>query len=144
MKKYSFPLAAALRARQLQQDVARSELQKANLAADAAQLVAKASLEHYEQVRGGNDADFLAGRQQAGLAAGSLTDARLALAAARAAVDEAMARYLEAAKAVSVLEHLDERRRQEHRLDAQREEATVVDELVVARHALRRKASGGD
>ncbi len=135
MKRYSFNLAAVLRARRLQQDVAKADLQKANMAATAAELAAKASLEHYRQVSRPEDNRFLAQRQQAELAAGSLAGARQALVAARVAVDDAMARYVDAAKAVSVLEHLDQRGRQEHRLAVQHEEAAVVDDLVVSRHA---------
>lgn len=135
MKRYSFGLAAVLRARKLQQDVAKADLQKANMAATAAELAAKASLEHYRQVNVPEDGRFLAQRQHAELAAGSLVGARQAVVAARAAVEEAMARYVDAAKAVSVLEHLDERRRHEHRLAVQHEEAGIVDDLVVSRHA---------
>ena len=134
MKRYSFGLAAVLRARRLQQDVAKADLQKANMAATAAELAAKASLEHYRQVSRPEDGRFLAQRQQAELAAGSLAAARQVLAAARVAVDDAMARYVDAAKAVAVLEHLDERRRHEHRLAAQHEEAAIIDDLVVSRH----------
>jgi hypothetical protein len=39
-----------------------------------------------------------------------------------------------AAQAVSVLEHLDERRREEHAVEVAHQDATLLDELGMARH----------
>lgn len=140
MRRYKFDLDPVLRARRVQQDAARSELQKANLAAQAADLAARSSLAHYQElVSVAPDATaFAAGRQQSELAAGALIGARRSLTAAKAAVDQAMQEYLSSVKAVSVLERLDERRRDEHAAVAAREEAATIDDIVTARHMRQR------
>jgi flagellar export protein FliJ len=142
MKRYQFNLAAALRARRAQEDVAKSHLQKANLAAVAAELAASNSLAHYEEVKSSSGEALVAQRDRAVLAARAVLEARQSLTATRAAVGEAMDNYFAAARAVSLLERLDERRRDEHALEVQREEASVSDELSAARHFRRLRRSG--
>ncbi|MGH9106145.1 MAG: hypothetical protein ACRDZX_09960 [Acidimicrobiales bacterium] len=137
MKRYQFELAPVLRARRLQEGLARSELQKANLAAAAAERAEHQSLAHYDQLTGSEDAEWPWQRERSVLAAQAVVQARRSLAATTAAVGAALDGYLAAAKAVSVLEHLDERRREEHALAASHEQATLVDELVTSRHARR-------
>lgn len=135
MRRYSFNLGTVLRARQLQQDVALGALQKARMAAAAAELAANTSLSHYEQLRGPDDDNFMAHRQRSELAAQAAVCAQDVLAGARATVAASMNEYVVATQAVSVLEHLDDRRRKEHALAAQRQEVAEVDELVTNRHA---------
>ena len=140
MRKYTFSLGTVLRARQLQEDMARASLQKAHLAAAAAELAANSSLAHYEQLKAPSDDDFMAHRQRSELAAQAAVGAQERLAGARQTVAASMDDYVAAAKAVSVLRHLDERRREEHALAGQREEVAEVDEAVNNRHARRRQA----
>ncbi|HET9058751.1 MAG TPA: hypothetical protein VFN61_02435 [Acidimicrobiales bacterium] len=141
MKRYNFDLEPVLRARRLQQDLARSDLQKANAAAQAAELAARSSLAHYQELTSTTPdaASFAAERQRGELAAGTLMGARRSLTAAKAAVDYAMQEYLRTVKAVSVLERLDERRREEHAVEVAREEAATVDDMVTSRRAIRRR-----
>jgi flagellar export protein FliJ len=138
MRRYEFSLASVLRARRAQEDVARSSLQKANLAAAAAELAANASLAHYHEVAGSTDMELRAHHERAGFAAGGVIGARESLVGARAEVTKAMNEYLAASKDVSVLERLDDRRREEHALEAQRQEAAEIDDLVLSRHVRRR------
>lgn len=133
MKRYQFNLATVLWARQAQEDVARARLMMAHQAAQQAAEALAESRAHYGSAAAINDERFMAGRQLWELAGLEVTDARQAEEGARSAVAEAMSKYLEAARAVSVIEHLDERRRDEHALAAQREEANTTDEIVTSR-----------
>ncbi len=139
MKRYDFPLQAVLRARRAQESVARADLLRANLNVAAAELAEREKHAHYEDVITADGVAFLLHRQRSELAAGSLIGARGSLTDARAAVTTALEGYLGAARAVSVLEHLDERQRQEHGAAVQREEANQVDELVTSRHGRHHK-----
>jgi flagellar biosynthesis chaperone FliJ len=139
MKRYTFNLGTVLRARQLQEDTARAALQRAHMAALAAELAANSSRAHYEELKAPSDEEFMAHRQRSELAAQAVLGAQDRLAGAREAVTASMSEYVVAAKAVSVLEHLDERRRQEHALATQRQEVAEVDELVTNRHGRRRQ-----
>jgi hypothetical protein len=134
VKRYEFALQSVLRARRAQESVARADLLRANLAAAAAEAAEGRSLVHYEDVVTASGVTFMVHRQLSELAAGALLGARGSLAEARTTVATAMEGYLAAARSVSVLEHLDERQRQEHDEAARREEANQVDELVTARH----------
>lgn len=143
MKRYQFGLATVLRARRAQEGIAKSKLQKANLAAAAAEMAAQRSLTHYEQVNAMDAPDVLAHRDRAVLAARAVLETRQSLSASKAAVGAAVEEYLAAAQAVSLLERLDDRRREEHGLLAQREEAALSDELAASRHARARRGPTG-
>jgi hypothetical protein len=137
MRRYSFSLGTVLRARRAQESIVRANLQTAHMAATAAELAANASLAHYEEVIGSRDEELMVHHERGELAARAVIGAAESLAGARAAVTVAMNNYLAAAREVSLLERLDERRREQHALDARHEEATEVDELVINRHARR-------
>ena len=134
MKRYEFSLQTVLRARRAQESVARADLLRANLKVAAAERAESQSRAHYEDVVTADGVAFMVHRQRSDLAAGALIGARQALADARAAVATAMESYLVAARSVSVLEHLDDRQRDEHAAAVQREEASTVDEMVTGRH----------
>lgn len=140
MKRYSFNLEPVLRARRLQQDMAKSELLKANMAAQAAELAVGSSFAHYEALTRTppSATSFATDRYRSELAADALVGARRSLTVARVAVDQAMQEYIHATKTVSVLERLEERRREEHAAEAAHEEAGAIDDIVTARHAARR------
>src|SRR5206468_12799517 len=79
--------------------------------------------------------DFTRSRFSHEMAARTVRDAE---AARRQAAEEATARreaWTQAAKEVSVLERLDERRRAEHALEAARQADAEVDDIVVGRFA---------
>lgn len=139
MKRYEFALQSVLRARRAQESVARADLLRANLNVAAAEAAEDRSRVHYEDVITADGVTFLVHRQRSELAAGTLIGASGSLAEARALVATAMEGYLVAARSVSVLEHLDDRQRQEHDEAAQREDANQVDELVTSRYGRHHK-----
>lgn len=136
-KRYRFALAQVLRVRRIEEDQAAGELARAR-----AEAVAAAT--HHDARRtalcglrapGGTVAvsRFLAWQAQVGLAGDALRAAAAAQAAAAAAMEERRADYTEAAGKVSALERLDERRRDDHRRQSLKEEAALLDDLVMAR-----------
>lgn len=137
MRRYKFGLGAVMRVRRVQESMAKAELQKANTAVVAAELAAEHSQSHYEQVSAATGQPFMAQAERANLAARAAIEARQSLVGARQVAVAAMDQYLAATRAVSVLGRLDARRRDEHALAFQHEEATVVDELVTSRHIRR-------
>ena len=134
MKRYKFRLEAVLRARRAEESVAQTNLLRANASVLAAEAATDRSSAHYREVRELPGLDFMVQRERATLAARALIGARESLGEARATREAAMLSYLGSARAVSVLERLDERRREEHAVAAQREDSLVVDEMVTSRH----------
>jgi len=138
MKRYSFKLEAVLRARRVQEGVARATLVAANSATRAAELAAKEALDHYQQVAKKPAEDFMADRERATLAAKSLFQANESYKLAKAAAEAAVAEYLEARRQVAMLDRLDERQRAEHALAVQHEETVLADELATNRNRRKR------
>ncbi len=141
MKRYSFGLEGVLRARRAQEGIARSAVMSANSAARAAESAALKSLAHYEEILASPETDFLAKRERATLAARAMLAASESSRQAKAASEAAVSKYVEAKQAVTVLERLDERRRAEHAVAYQREEALAADEIATNRN--RRKRAAG-
>lgn len=135
MKRYQFNLASVLRARRAQEDVARGDLLRAHQSAARAAQAVSESRAHYLASAAASGAEFRAHRELWVLAGQSVVESVATEDDARTGVVSAMGSYLDAARAVSVLEHLDEARRDEHALAARREEIATIDELVVTRHA---------
>jgi flagellar export protein FliJ len=73
-------------------------------------------------------------QERSGLAAKALLGSEDSTAEAKGVVEKALQDYVAAAQAVSVLEHLDERRREEHAVEVAHQDATLLDELGMARH----------
>jgi hypothetical protein len=140
VKRYTSTLGPVLRARQAQEGMARSALQKANHAAAAAERASAATFAHYREVAAAPNPSFLAAREQGELAALAVKGSRDAVSAKKADARNALEDYVDAAKAVSAAERLEERRREEHALAALREETALVDEVVTARYARARRA----
>lgn len=145
MKRYRFRLEQVQRVRRVQEDLAAAALGAAQrVEADAAVHEAH---RHDALAR----RERPAGRYEQGrlLAERAVWDAELAdldravadrrAAAARTA--ECRDGWLAASRRVKALDLLDERRREEHRLLADREEAARVDDLVAGR--FRRQAAHG-
>ncbi len=141
MKRYEFTLGTVMRARRAQESMAKAGLQRANIAAAVAESAAYQSMLHYDQMRAAAGPSFMAQRERAELAAKAAIEARQSLAGAQAEAAAAMERYLATRQAVSVLERLDETRREEHAVAVQREETTLVDDLVTSRHVRRQEHS---
>lgn len=134
MKRYQFGLTNVLRARRAQEDVAKAGLIQAHQAAVRAARAVSETRAHYQAAAAASGAEFQLHRQMWELAAQSVTNAEKAEQEAHREVRKATDKYLESARAVSVIEHLDQARREEHATALQREEASLVDELVTAKH----------
>jgi flagellar biosynthesis chaperone FliJ len=139
MKRYKFRLETVLRARRAQESLAQANLARAIASVLAAEAALKDRAAHYEAVKDASGPDFLAKHERALLAAGALIEAEGSLGQAKEARTAATVEYLETARAVSVLERLDERRQAEHALAALREDIVVVDELVTNRSQRNRR-----
>jgi flagellar biosynthesis chaperone FliJ len=144
MKRYQFNLETVLRARRAQEGVARADLQRANLFAAASEAASQKSREHYEEVIGSVGTPFMAHQERSGLAAKALLGSEDSATEAKGVVEKALQDYVAAAQAVSVLEHLDERRREEHAIEVAHQDATLLDELGMARHNRARAAAKRD
>ncbi|HET6792939.1 MAG TPA: hypothetical protein VFH45_00770 [Acidimicrobiales bacterium] len=138
MKRYRFRLAGVLRVRRLEEEAARGRLFEARAALVAATTAVEAALAHYRsapQPLGEMSLEELSRhRLLADLAASSLAAARTAAEQAAATAAIRQAEWSAAAARVAVLERLDERRREEHRLEADRAEVAVLDDLTTSRH----------
>jgi hypothetical protein len=137
MKRYEFNLGAVMRVRRIQEGVAKADLQRANQATGVADLEARKSQAHYNEVSTSEGPSWMAQSERAHLAAQSAILARESLAAAQAGAAAALEQYMAATRAVGVLGHLDEHRREEHGAAVQHEEMVTVDELVTSRHVRR-------
>lgn len=139
MKRYRFALEGVLRVRRIEQDHARLAV------ADAMRQVAVASaalderLDHYDDLPAAAGAQtvgqFMADRLRRDLAAASVVQAGVARLVAVAVEDERRTFLHEAHTRVAALERLDDRRRDEHAVEAGREEAKIVDDIVTGRYA---------
>jgi flagellar biosynthesis chaperone FliJ len=137
VKRYQFRLEAVLRARRAQEDAARQELARANLALVEAQQ--RADAEHARVRSLGAPTgivDLLQDRQDRvwrSLAADTAHDARRRCEDLAVAAAVKQAAWREAAQRVAALERLDARRRAEHAVAVARAEAVAVDDLVTHR-----------
>jgi len=134
MKRYQFNLETVLRARRAQESVARADLQRANLLAAAAEVASQNSREHYEEVVGSVGTPFMQHQERSELAAKALLGSEDSTTEAKAVVEKALRDYVAAAQAVSVLDHLDERRREEHAIAVAHQDATLLYALAMSRH----------
>lgn len=144
MKRYRFRLEPVLRVRRIEEDVARGELAAAQvqLAEADARLAETASRYEGRATPGGPApaTSWLAGRAVVDLAAASVLAAGSQRAEASEQLDARRQVLGQARQAVSALERLDERHRDEHAIEFRRDEDATVDDLVTSRHA-RKEAS---
>jgi flagellar biosynthesis chaperone FliJ len=141
VKRYKFRLDTVLRVRKIEEDRAIAALAEANRSLVAAEQQLEAGLDRY---RGTPDvsgpvpaAAFLSVRGRQDLVAASVVAAGTGKLRAEAHVDIRRGEWSAAATRVAALERLDERRRDEHAVEAQRQELVEVDDMVVARAARR-------
>jgi len=118
--------------------LAKSDLQRANVAARSAESAMNESLAHYRQVNVQQGSSLLADHERATLAANAAIEAGEALAGARNEARVALDNYVMAARELAVLDRLDENRREEHAVAVLHEEAVVADEVASARFIARR------
>jgi flagellar export protein FliJ len=139
VKRFRFRLEQVLHVRRVQEDRARAELLGANRDAHLAAARVEQRLADYATRRmpagpqSYADFDRAAFLLDAGAAAVDV--ARAARRAAEEVVAVRRSEYTDAHRRVEALERLEQRRRAEHALEAQRAEDRLVDDLVVARHA---------
>lgn len=138
MKRYQFRLEPVLRVRRIEQDTVQTAVAAAHRALGEALETLQASVARYDSrpaAAGARPAPaWLAERTIVGLTAASVVAAGVAREVAAAGLEERRAALHAARRRVTALERLDERRRDEHALQTQRDEAVEVDELVTARH----------
>jgi len=137
MRRYRFRLDSVLRVRRLQEDVARGALARADAAvaeSQAALTVAREWFAELEHRPGSGQPAAWEARRTLVLRAADEIDARIAdVDAAAAARHHRQVELRDARGRVRALEKLDDRRREEHRLEAARQEERVVDDLVTSR-----------
>jgi flagellar FliJ protein len=137
MKRYEFRMQKVLRVRRLQEDAARAAIAAARTAEQRASDAVAGSYDHYRALASDTSAasamGFLGQRDQASYRATSVRLAEGNLRVAADATADAVSTWHVSHRRVEALERLDERRREEHGIEARRAEDTAVDEIVVAR-----------
>lgn len=138
MKKYSFRLETVRRVRRTQETVAKSALLQANTEVQKAIAVVEQRQTHYEGAMATPAAitsvdGFMRQRYFNELAGKAVIAARASHAAALAEADAKRSLFTEAAKKTKALDRLDERSREEHRLETDREIEKEVDDIVTGR-----------
>jgi flagellar export protein FliJ len=141
VKRYHFRLEAVLRVRRIQEEAAKTQIAVARRATGEADREVKRLFEIYNQTtaklaHGTNLSvnETLNLHDQAELQVQALVQAALIQRKAREVVQEAIAACVKASQQVSVLERLDQRRREEHALELDRADITEVDDIVSGRH----------
>lgn len=137
MRKYAFPLATALRVRRIEEDRAKLALADALRQVAEADRVLEATLDHYQELDDPGHVlaeRFLAVRARQALAASSVIQAGATRLVALETESLRRERLRTARTDVAALERLDERRREEHRIEADREETRMVDDIVTGRY----------
>jgi flagellar export protein FliJ len=139
MKRYRFRLENVLNVRMTQEDLARAALAQANLKVTHAEAALASRMSRYSgmAMAGGakSTTDFMQSRFVHEHAARAVREAEQQRVEAEQAAAERRAAWSQAAKEVSVLERLNERRRAEHDLEAARQADLEVDDIVVGRFA---------
>jgi flagellar export protein FliJ len=139
MKKFKFRLDSVLRVRRIQEEQAKARLLTANAAAGEAERVVDARLARYYEMQRPTgvqlEPQFARAWFNLDTAADAVDVAREQRIAALAVVAERRAEWSEASMRVAALERLEERQRAEHRLEVQRDEDRLTDDLVVSRYS---------
>ena len=133
VKRYRFRLDTVLRVRRLEEETARMRFLEANGALALARSVRDEAEARYRRIPmtlGPCSAEELrSSRQRAELAAATLLARRVAVTDAATEAERVRRLWVGAAGRVRILKRLDERRREEHRLDADREEVRFLDDV---------------
>ena len=133
MKRYRFRLETVLRVRRLEEETARLELLAANTSLAGACARRDDAAAHYRlipiELGSCSTEDLLRTRQRAELAAAALAVREVAVDDAARRAEAAREAWMAAVSRVKVLERLDERRREEHRLELERDETRFLDDV---------------
>lgn len=133
MKRYKFRLEAVRRVRRTQEEMAKAVLAQANTEVREAEAVVEARMADYQRSldnpAGSTAQSLMAARHMASLSWQSVLAARAQVEVAQAKADECKASYMEAAQRVKALDRLDERRREEYRIEYDREVQADMDDL---------------
>jgi flagellar protein FliJ len=139
-RRYRFRLAAVLRVRQAEEEQAAEALRRANTRVRELLAVRDEEAARYRSLAVASGpmtaTELRQERAVAALVADTVAAADQAAMTAAANAALAQVAWSEAARRVTVLERLDERRRAEHADDERRAEITEVDDLVTARHGV--------
>lgn len=140
MKRYRFSLQSALRARRAQEDVARQHVAEVNHRLRQAQVALEATRAAYRAVTisavPSDRESFVAALAHEARMAEAVVRAERAVAEIQVEAATVHSAWVEAAKRVASLERLDERRRAEWDIEARRDEALAVDDVVASRWSL--------
>ena len=144
MSTYRFRLETVLRLRRADEERARMHLVAMNVALSNAIAFRDREIERLGSLATAlghvEHEQFLVERHRDDLVATSILEAKTAVNTALADAAVAQVAWTEAARAVEVLERLDEKRRSEHHLKEQRQEALETDDVVSA-SGMRRSAA---
>jgi flagellar export protein FliJ len=138
MKKYNFRLENVRRVQKIREDIAKNELAQANGKVRRADAVVEQRLRAYEakltQHGGGQSVEaFRRFRSFNEMSGNSLLAARAARVVAEHEAALKTQAWSEAAKEVKALDRLDERKREEFRVEFDRATDAEIDDIVVAR-----------
>ena len=140
MNRYRFRLESVLRVRRIEEDRAVAALAESLRDLTAAEERLERRFDAYRDAERRTESmsieELLRNRDRLANLAASVVAAGTARLEASVVVDERRAEWSAAAMRVSALERLDERRRDEHRLEANRQEIIEADDMVIARAAL--------
>ena len=143
MKRYQFRLAHVERVRRIQEEQARAELLASRQRLMQAGADLSRSVDRYEERRSSSSlsssSQFRSNRDRDDLLTMAVVAARSAEANALILVDQRLDTWTEAARAVSALERLDDRQRERHQIEADREEQAELDDLVPPRLAAKKR-----
>ena len=133
MKRYRFRLETVLRVRRVEEDAARAALLAANAALADACALRDAAAAHYRQVPvelgSCSTEELRRARQREELAAAALSARQADVRDAARDAEQARQAWMTAVSRVKVLERLDNRRREEHRLELERDETRFLDDV---------------
>lgn len=139
MRRYRFRLDPVLRMRRIEEERAIAELAEAQRAEDRANRLRIARLERYEHLPYAHGvvstSELLCHRDQWERAASAVVSAGAEHLLAVREVELRRSLWTKAAGKVTSLENLDERKREEHRFEANKAETAELDELTSARFA---------
>ncbi len=145
MKRFKFRLDSVLRIRRIEEERSKARLMEANAAARRTALVVEQRLHAYLTAPRPEALmtleEFEKARFLLEASATSVESARLGHREALDAVDQCRVEWLEAKQRVSAIERLEERKRDEHMIDLRRAEDRLIDDLVVARHRIRKQGA---
>ncbi len=140
MKRYRFNLEATLRARRAQEDIARQRLAEANHRVRCAWAAHRAAQEAYRAVavsaapleRDG----FLTARAHEMRMADAVERTRRSAVSYEVEAATLYSAWVESGKRVASLERLESRRKSEWQVEALRDEASAIDDVVASRWSL--------